>query len=528
MNYHKFLNILTICINNKIIAVNTLLFFSIFLNFLPVSFGDKFKLEPLIQVSDTSPFSNCIENEAIPTNGGTNFSDSEVEPWLDINPVDSTNIVAYWQQDRWSNGGANGLVLGVSLDSGTTWEKIPVPGLSKCSDGEFERASDPWISFSQNGDLYQIALAANMPLGVGKNALLVSKSTDGGLIWSDPLTIVESTVDQTEFTLHDKETITADSNDSDFVYAVWDRFTIFGLDKILPFRLPDNENIFSFNIALFKGPVMFSRTTNAGESWEPARKIYDPGFLKSTIGNQIVVLPDGTIINFFDEINGKRIDLSVLRSTDNGATWGNSKEPLRISKVTPIGITDPVTGNRLRTGDILPDIAVDHTTGNLYAVWQDGRFNNFKFDSIAFVMSEDGGLTWSRPIKINKTPTKIDQIKQQAFTPSIHVADDGIIGVTYYDFRFYNDETSSLETDYFFLHCQHSEEQSCTNPDNWKEEMRLTDESFNIRQAPSPNGLFIGDYQGLTSDSNDFLALFSQTHGSDSASVFFRRIRSIE
>ena len=509
------------------ITVHTILFISILLNHLPESSGEKFRPGPLIQVSNKSPFHNCIENEIIPENGGTNFPDSEVEPFLAINPADSSNLAACWQQDRWSNGGSNGLVLGISFDSGETWTEVPIPELTKCVNGEFERASDPWLTFSPNGDLYQIALVANMPLGVGKNALLVSKSIDGGLTWNAPVTIVESG-GQAEFTLHDKESITADSIDNSFVYAVWDKLTIFHIDKILPPRLPDNENIFPFNLSLVKGPVMFSRTINAGFRWEKAREIYDPGFQKTTIGNQIVSLPDGTIINVFNEIHRRNVTLSILHSTDKGTTWQNSKSPVRIAKITPMGITDPLTGSQLRTGKIIPDVAVDRTNGNLYAVWQDGRFNNFRFDSIAFVMSEDGGFTWSKPIKINKTPIKNNTISQQAFTPSIEVSNDGTIGVTYYDFRFYNNETSSLETDYFFIYCTPEKDLSCTNPDNWKKEIRITNKSFNIRQAPFANGLFIGDYQGLTSDTNDFLTLFSQTHENDSSSVFFRRLSSVE
>jgi hypothetical protein len=58
----------------------------------------------------------------------------------------------------------------------------------------------------------------------------------------------------------------------------------------------------------------------------------------------------------------------------------------------------------IRTGDILFDVAVDRTDGTLYAVWQDARFGGQRFDSIAFSRSTDNGLTWSAPIKVNRTP----------------------------------------------------------------------------------------------------------------------------
>ena len=61
--------------------------------------------------------------------------------------------------------------------------------------------------------------------------------------------------------------------------------------------------------------------------------------------------------------------------------------------------------------------------GNLYLVWADARFSNFKHNDIAFSMSTNGGVTWSSPIKINQVPTTIPEDDQQAFTPSIAVAE---------------------------------------------------------------------------------------------------------
>jgi hypothetical protein len=46
--------------------------------------------------------------------------------------------------------------------------------------------------------------------------------------------------------------------------------------------------------APYFGATWFSRTTDGGQTWEPARPIFDPGGNSQTIGNQIVVLPDGT------------------------------------------------------------------------------------------------------------------------------------------------------------------------------------------------------------------------------------------
>ena len=58
------------------------------------------------------------------------------------------------------------------------------------------------------------------------------------------------------------------------------------------------ENAFSWYSEAY-----FARSTNGGESWEPARAIYrEQGRLTQTIGNQVEVLPDGTLINGFNLI----------------------------------------------------------------------------------------------------------------------------------------------------------------------------------------------------------------------------------
>ncbi|HET6277572.1 MAG TPA: sialidase family protein, partial [Candidatus Polarisedimenticolia bacterium] len=230
------------------------------------------RVGPLEQVSGASPFDGCTADQ--PGSQGGGFApDSEVEPWIGVNPDDPLNMVATWQQDRWTNGGSRGLVVGVTHNGGSTWTIVPVPGLSRCSGGTYLRASDPWLSFAPNGDLHHISLSFSPG---GTNAMLVNKSTDGGRTWSDPVTLI---VDSGPF-FNDKETITADPTNRNFVYAVWDRLE-------------------SFNN---QGPAVYTRSTNGGRTWDPVRTLYNPGTGAQTIGNQIVVQPNGTVLDFFNEI----------------------------------------------------------------------------------------------------------------------------------------------------------------------------------------------------------------------------------
>src|SRR5438477_4140629 len=105
-----------------------------------------------VDVSGLSPFAACTVGGP-----GTNSVNSEVEPFVAVNPTNASNIVGVFQQDRWSNGGAHGLVAAVRHDGGKTWTESWAH-CSICSGGTATngvangRASDPWVTFASNGD----------------------------------------------------------------------------------------------------------------------------------------------------------------------------------------------------------------------------------------------------------------------------------------------------------------------------------------------------------------------------------------
>src|SRR2546425_548273 len=75
------------------------------------------------QVSGVSPFG--------PAPAGA-VADSEVEPFLAVNPQNSANLVSAFQQDRWSaGGGARGVLIRTSTDFGGSWQQKSVPGFDE-------------------------------------------------------------------------------------------------------------------------------------------------------------------------------------------------------------------------------------------------------------------------------------------------------------------------------------------------------------------------------------------------------------
>src|SRR5258708_10778468 len=149
--------------------------------------------------------------------GSTNYPDAEVEPYVAVNPTNPSHLVASFQQDRWNDGGANGLTNVVSTDGGANWKLAKQqPQFSICegatpgSPGFFNRATDPWVSFSADGKIvYSIrdSFNADGPGFGGASSIIVSRSTDGGQSWKTPVTLE---LDTSFTVLNDKESITAD------------------------------------------------------------------------------------------------------------------------------------------------------------------------------------------------------------------------------------------------------------------------------------------------------------------------------
>ncbi|HXR93312.1 MAG TPA: sialidase family protein [Steroidobacteraceae bacterium] len=429
---------------------------------------------PLVRVSASSPFTASCGG---PLSGDTVYLNAEVESYAATNPTNPANLVGIWQQDRWANGGAQGLVVAASFDSGNTWTRQALP-VSQCSgDGDFARASDPWLTFSPNGVVYALSLSftggALEPNS--KSGILVLRSADGGMTWSGPVPLIMD--GSTAF--DDKCSMAADPHDASFVYAVWDRL-----------------------VTQTSGPTYFARTTDGGQTWERARAIYDPGATAQTIGNEIVVLPDGTVVDFYTQIdtaaNGTMSSsLGVVRSSDHGTTWSG---PIRIAANLAVGTKDSKTGQPVRDGSGLGQIALG-PGGELFAVWQDARFSKGQRDGIAIAGSTDGGLTWSAPAQLNGDPTT------QAFTPSVQIQPDGTIGVSYYDFRDDTADQSTLLTSYWLA--------QSTDGVQWRES-RIA-QPFDLELAPDSSGLFLGDYQGLVGTGGAFVPFFAQTNNDGTA-----------
>src|SRR5579862_9294894 len=118
-------------------------------------------LDPQYRASGPSTFATGCDG-ATPL--GTVFENAEVEPFYALNPSNANNLVASWQEDRWSTGGSHGIVVGASNDGGHTWARTPMP-FSRCgggtvaNGGNYERASNAWVAIGPTGIAYVASLA---------------------------------------------------------------------------------------------------------------------------------------------------------------------------------------------------------------------------------------------------------------------------------------------------------------------------------------------------------------------------------
>jgi hypothetical protein len=292
---------------------------------------------------------------------------------------------------------------------------------------------------------------------------------------------------------HDKNTITADPYHPGVVYATWVVF--------------QNRSQLQ----------LFGRSVDGGKTWRTRpvnhTEVIDQHVgVRTRQGSQIAVLPDGTLINVFVRFvedprkqgTFLKVEEAFFRSRNQGKSW--ERLDSKIGDLFPFVIEDFVLYNAVdaelqlvvRDASWIPDIAVDGNNGNIYVVWQDSRFNPAGLIGSVISRSTDGGDTWSDPLPVNTFPNPL----AQGFLPTVAVSDDGSVGVLYYDFRNDSFGDATLDTD-VHLAVFDSELDRLG-------EVQLTESSFDMRQMLLTGfRYFPGDYVGLDTANNDFVAAFT-------------------
>ena len=343
-----------------------------------------YRVKDLRQVSGPSPFAAGCPGAAF---DATMITGQEVEPLITVNPANPRNIVGTWKQDVGPDSTRSDLVAS-SQDGGRTWTRSTIPGLSKCTGGTADGASDPWVSAGNDGTVYLrgwLRTSGTTPL----SAVVASRSRDGGRTWRVPATL-SSPAEGNEM-----PAITASPRRRGRAYAVWAEFAT--------------------------GAIRFSETKTAARPGRlRRRRSVDPG--RDRPVPRLVVLPNGTLVTVFARAEfaigvGK---IYATRSLDGGQTW---TAPVELLAAPLEGFVDPDTGEELPQPQF-ENVAVA-PDGSVYVTVEAN--SSATTGEIAVSRSRDGGVSWTR--------VSSPGVGAYAFEPAIAVDSHGTLGITWYDLR---------------------------------------------------------------------------------------------
>ncbi len=284
------------------------------------------------------------------------------EPSIALNPSKPQHLVAGANDQLVSR---NWLAVYSSPDSGLTWTSglIPMTGTL----GSFQDASDPAVSFSENGTLYYSGVAfdvnfrTNVPFD---GTIFVSKSTDDGT--SFPQTTVVDTSSGKIF--NDKPYLGVDETTGPFagrLYVSWSRFTN-------SFQASD---------------IMVAYSGDGGRSFSSPNLISNS---LSSQGSVPVVGPNGELYVVWDDLSNNQIVES--KSTDGGVSFSS---PVAVSSIVQLPEPPNFLANSFFRVNSFPTAAADDTDGNVYVGWADYRNG---YADILSSRSLDGGATWSKTL----------------------------------------------------------------------------------------------------------------------------------
>lgn len=441
------------------------------------------------------------------------FLNTQVEPAIAIgrNPINPSKpmVAVVYQEDRYiSLGGASDDYMIISLNGGKTFGK-PIPGPTVlCFDGPFERATDPHVAITDKGDIYFTTLGLSV-LNSDLWGVSVSKYNvrQKKFIYTRYFDVVDA--GSPPFSSPDFDGIFLDPQDpsGNLAYMTWDLITFpdNGDFSTSLFRLTKTVDGINWSTPISIDPFPPSSLVQFGEDVGPQfiglDFLNNPGksYSKLLATFALTVNADFNVPPY----NQSSFSYSMT-SDDQGKTWtnpipvNNTVDDVQGQAVDPDNFTIPNVDNapiRISGGGTI----VDRERNIIYLITQE---HSLVYDGIPtqiiLYYSLDDAASWNLIGPINTV------LSTQAFGPANCLIDEGRIAVSYYDFRNYHGKNTAapLLTDrwmdiYYF--------DKVTKTLTLENETRLTNKSFNLRNAPAvvgsaitPPGLFLGDYFGQT------------------------------
>jgi hypothetical protein len=321
------------------------------------------------------------------------------EPSIAVNPNNPNQVVGV--AGRWA---------AYSTDGGLTFTPVLPAGEEGRAGGDCSLAFDDkgnvfisFLSIQKNG------LPGYWGHGPGANGIWIRRSTDGGKTWDkEPVGVKVWTGEESDIKLEDMPRIWSDTQPQS------------------PFR--GNLYMAWIEWQLTQSIVLFSRSTDAGQTWSTPQRIStkagwprdDNGAVVGIIGT---VAPNGTQYVVWNE--GLNVTLAVSR---NGGKTFEPSHPIFDVGPPYFGGATTIPGVSRCMG--FPQIGLDGQRGTLYVTWSDFRHGDV---DVFISRSENHGRTWTPPMRVNDDPMHdgADQFLQwMTVDPK-----DGSVYVQFYDRR---------------------------------------------------------------------------------------------
>jgi hypothetical protein len=306
-------------------------------------------LAPALAASPTKTKITTVSKD--PYKNTTAYHQTELEP---DNYAWGKTIVAVFQTGRFTDGGSDNTGYATSTDGGKTWIHGFMPGTTPYSDptGPYQRVSDPVIAYDAK---HKVWIANSLTVG-GASALIVNRSTDGGVTFAKPV-VVDPAGGGASF---DKNWIVCDN---------WKNSPHYGNCYI---EADDNGR---------GNLIAMWRSTDGGKSWTRATVPSGSG-----LGGLPVVQPDGGIVVPYSQNFG---GLASYVSTDGGENYSG---PFQITNQTDHSPTS-------MRSDPIPSAGVD-ANGTVYLVWQDCRFRTGCPANDIVMTTSKNGKDWTDVVRI--------------------------------------------------------------------------------------------------------------------------------
>ena len=303
---------------------------------------------------------------------------AHAEPALAVNPRNPRNLLAASQVFQ---GQARGLATYASFDGGVTWQSSGLlPGAAPAND------ADVTVTFDQAGHGYVSGEMSHGVVGGKAGTAYVWRTDDGGRHFGPAVAAMRGSVDHPGLAADP----TAGSSD-----------------------------LYLAGIAFqgSAGRLRFTRSTDSGRSFEPARPI-DPSDSPYDRLTVVAAGPGGTVaVMYYVEPPGGGVSVEVATSTNHGASFAT---PVRLGTVR---WSAPVPGVNTRSG---PAIAIDPRTGDIYASVATYAPATGASEVEVFT-SRDRGRSWSAPAVVAST------VGVTYFQPQLAVGDGGRVGLSVFE-----------------------------------------------------------------------------------------------